>query len=134
MLYLFFIFDQNPGSSYIYRRGLEYKYNKNKFGRKAREYTKKYCEKYFSNDNEKDEEDKFLSVIFSSTDQVIHYSIVCKFENYFSQIEQKLYKEYPEYNNSNNTFICKGNLIQKDKSIKDNNIKNSDVITLIINE
>ena len=84
MLYLFFIFDQNPGSSYIYRRGLEYKYNKNKFDRKAREYTKKYCEKYFSNDNEKDEEDKFLSVIFSSTDQVIHYSIVCKFENYFS--------------------------------------------------
>ena len=134
MLYLFFIFDQNPDSPYSPERALEYKYNKNEFDRKAREYTKKYCEKYFSSDNEKDEEDKFLSVIFSSTDQVIHYSIVCKFENYFSQIEQKLYKEYPEYNNSNNTFICKGNLIQKDKSLKDNNIKNSDVITLIINE
>ena len=40
------------------------------------------------------EEDKFLSIIFTSTDQVIHYSIVCKIEDYFSQIEQKLYKCY----------------------------------------
>ena len=76
MLYLFFIFDQNPDSPYGLDRAHEYRYNKNEFDRKAREYTKKYCEKYFSNDNEKNEEDKFLSIIFSSTDQVIHYSIV----------------------------------------------------------
>ena len=55
MLYLFFIFDQNPDSPYSPERALEYKYNKNEFDRKAREYTKKYCEKYFSSDNEKDE-------------------------------------------------------------------------------
>jgi len=132
MLYLFFIFDQNPDSPFGPERGHEYRYNRSEFDRKAREFTKKYCEIYFSNNKEKDEEDKFLSIIFTSTDQVIHYSIVCKFEDYFSQIEQKLYKEYPEYKNSNNTFLCKGSLIQKDKSLKDNKIKNSDVITLII--
>ena len=133
MLYLFFIFDQNPNSPFSIESAKEYIYNRSEFDRKAREYTKKYCEIYFSKNKEKDEVDKFISIIFTSTDQVIHYSIVCKIEDYFSQIEQKLYKEYPEYNNSNNVFISQGNLIQKDKSLKDNKIKNSDVITLIMN-
>ena len=76
MLYLFFIFDQNPNNPLGFEIAREYRINRSEFDRKAREYTKKYCQIYFSDNKKKDEEDKFLSIIFTSTDQLIHYSIV----------------------------------------------------------
>jgi len=71
-----------------------------------------------------------MSVIFFSTNQKIHYSIICKNTDLFTKIETQLYKEYPEYGNLENYFIVNGNKINKYKSLKDNNIKNSDIIML----
>ena len=47
----------------------------------------------FKSNNDED----LISVIFSSMDQKIHYSIPCRKTDSFSKIEQMLYKEYPEY-------------------------------------
>ena len=81
------------------------------------------------------ENEELMSVIFFSPNQKIHHSIICKNTDQFTKIETQLYKEYPEYGNLENYFIVNGNKINKYKSLKDNNIKDSDIIILnILNE
>ena len=80
---------------------------------------------------EKDE--KNISIIFISSDQNIHYSIICKNTESFSKIKSLLYDKYPEYKITNNYFILNGNKIDENKNLKENNIKNSDIIMLKIN-
>ena len=69
-----------------------------------------------------------ISIIFYSNDENVHYSIICKNNDLFTTIENKLYNAYPEYKNKENIFLIKGENIQKNKTLKDNNIKNSDII------
>ena len=37
--------------------------------------------------------------------------MICELNETFEQIENKLYKEYPNLKNKNLTFLCKGNAI-----------------------
>ena len=74
--------------------------------------------------------EKLMSVIFISVDQKIHHSIICKNSDKFAQIEQKLYDEYPEYLNTENYFMTNGLKINRFKTLDENNIKNSSIITL----
>ncbi len=74
-------------------------------------------------------EEKMMSIIFISIDQNIHYSIICKNTDIFSNIEKKFYDKYPEYKNTQNEFIINGNKVDRLKNIDDNKIKNSDIIT-----
>ena len=76
------------------------------------------------------EGESILSVIFISSDQKIHYSIICKNTEKFSDVESRLYKVYPEYLESDNYFLTKGGKVIRFKTIEENNIKNSDIITL----
>jgi len=73
-----------------------------------------------------------MSVIFISPNQKIHHSIICKKTDQFTKIETQLYKEYPDYRDLENYFVVNGQKINKYKTLKDNNIKNSDIITLNI--
>jgi len=41
-----------------------------------------------------------------------------------------LYKEYSNYKDIENVFVVNGRKINKYKSLKDNNIKNNDIIQL----
>ena len=43
------------------------------------------------------EGEKMISVIFTSDDQKIHYSIICKNTDKFFRIENLLYDEYPDF-------------------------------------
>ena len=74
-------------------------------------------------------EEKMMSIIFISIDENIHYSIICKNTDIFSNIEKKFYDKYPEYKNTQNEFIINGNKVDRLKNIDDNKIKNSDIIT-----
>ena len=78
------------------------------------------------------ENEELMSVIFISSDLTIHYSIICKNTDQFTKIETELYKEYPKYKETENYFIVNGNRINKYKSLKENNIKNSNIIELHI--
>ena len=73
----------------------------------------------------------FLPIIFTSADNSIHYSIVCKKTDKFDLIENKLYNIYPQYEEGDNSFYVNGNKIDKSKTISDNNIKYSDIVTVI---
>ena len=58
------------------------------------------------------------------------YSIICKNTQKFNELEKKLYKDYPEYSESNNYFRINENIVNKDKSLDENKIRNSDIIIL----
>ena len=77
--------------------------------------------------------EKLISIIFTSSDENMHYSIICKNTQKFVELEKKLYKDYPEYSESNNYFMIDGNKVNKDKSLDENKIRNSDIIVLTQN-
>ena len=73
-------------------------------------------------------DEKLLSIIFVTGDQKIHYSLICKNTDIFANVEQALYKIYPGYKEKENMFLTKGKKINKNKTVDENNIKNSDII------
>ena len=78
--------------------------------------------------------EKLISVIFTSSDQKIHCSIICKNTEKFIKLEEKLYNDYPEYSESDNYFMANGNRVSKFKTLDENKIKNSNIIILNKNE
>ena len=77
-----------------------------------------------------EENEKLISIIFSSVDQNTHYSLICKNTDTINRIEEQLYKEYPKYTETENYFLCKGTILNKFQTFDMNNIKNGDVIIL----
>ena len=79
--------------------------------------------------------DDIIIIKFISTDQVINnYPIKCLKTNTIAEVEEKLYKEYEEFRETNNTLISKGNSILRFKKISENNIKDGDTIQIIKSE
>ena len=72
-----------------------------------------------------------MSVTIISNDQRVIYSVPCNPDTIFSEVEEKLYKSYPEYRESQNTFLFKGNLILRYKTISENKIKSGDTVMLM---
>ena len=78
--------------------------------------------------------EKLISVIFTTSDQKFHYSIICKNTDKFVKLEEKLYFDYPNYSNSDNYFIANGGPIERFKTLDENNIKDGDFIFIRQNE
>ena len=57
------------------------------------------------------------TVKFMSTDMKVHFAIACIGTETFSVVEEKLYKEYPEYRETNNLFYANGKEILRFKTI-----------------
>ena len=76
------------------------------------------------------ENEKLISVIFTSSDQTMHYSMICKNTGTISDLEKKLYKKFPNFIDSDNIFLCKGTVINRNKSLESYKIKNGDVIVI----
>ena len=74
--------------------------------------------------------EKIIAALFISFDEKITYSIPCKNTTPFVRIEEKLYEEYPEYKETENYFIYNGTVINKFKTIEENNIKSGKPIIL----
>ena len=81
-----------------------------------------------------EENEKLISVIFASVDQKTHYSLICKNTHSINYLEAELYKEYPDYWNSDYYYLCKGKIINKFQTLENNQINNGDVIILIEKE
>ena len=73
-----------------------------------------------------------MCVNFISTDQNIHYAVTCIKNNIFAEIEEKLYQQYPEYRETNNTFIANGRQVLRFKTIAENKLGNGLPVTLIV--
>ena len=73
-----------------------------------------------------------MSVNFISSDQTVHYSVTCLKTNTFAEVEEKLYKQYPQYRETNNTFLANGMQVLRFKTIDENKIGNGLPVTLIV--
>jgi len=72
-----------------------------------------------------------MVVNFISGDGKINYGIKCLPTDTFAQVEEKLYQIYEEYREMyNNTFLAKGRVIKRFKTMSENNIKNGDKVQL----
>ena len=77
-----------------------------------------------------EEGEKIMSIIFTSVDQKLNYSMICKSTDTINQLEDKLYKEYPKLDEANYYFICNGTVVKKFKTLEELKIKSGDVILL----
>ena len=75
--------------------------------------------------------DDILIINFTSTDQIIHKSFKCIKNDIFSHLEEKIYNDYPEYRETNNTLLCNGKQILRFKTIAENNINEDSTIILV---
>ena len=78
-----------------------------------------------------EEGEAMMIVTFISSDQQLHYSVLCKNTDEFYKIEGLLYKEYPGYAENENYFLVDGQKINKYKTLEQNGIKNNSQIILI---
>ena len=74
--------------------------------------------------------EELITVKFISTDQIINFSITCKNTDKFTNLENILYDNYPKYKYTENFFLVNGIRINKYSTLKENKIKNNDVLTL----
>lgn len=72
----------------------------------------------------------YLSII--SNDQNIITNIICKNNGKFIDLEEKIYKDYPEYFNLIYSFSIKWKMIDKNKNLDANKINNNDIIIINI--
>ena len=73
-----------------------------------------------------------IVVNFISGDGRINYGIKCLNTDTFAEVEEKLYKIYDEYRNTNNQFVSGGKIIIRFKKIYENNIKDGQKVQLIV--
>jgi len=57
-------------------------------------------------------------------------TIICKNTEIFKIIEKKLYEDYKKYYDTQNYFTFNGKTVDKLKTLKENGIKNNDVIVI----
>ena len=72
-----------------------------------------------------------VTINFMSADQKINYPMVCEPNESFASVEDKLYKKFPEYRESNNHLLYNGAVIQRFKTVKENKIRNGATILLM---
>jgi hypothetical protein len=77
-----------------------------------------------------EEGEKLISIIFTSPDQNLHYSIICKNTDEFHKVEGQLYKDNPTYSENENYFLLGGKKINKYRTLKENGIQNNSIIIL----
>lgn len=80
------------------------------------------------NNVKKEDEGEEICVIISSMAQDFKSSFICKNTDKFKVLEQQLYNRKPDLKDKFLYFLCKGNSIETEKTIKENKIKDSDII------
>ena len=84
------------------------------------------------NNKEIDNKKFDMIVYFQSLDQEInHVAIKCTSFETFAENEEKLYKKYDNFRNTNNTPICNGQPVLRFKTLYENKIKDEDVVQII---
>ena len=77
-----------------------------------------------------EEGENIMSIVFTSVNQKINYSMICKNTDTINKLESELYKEYPKLAETNYYFICNGTKVNKFKKFEELKIKSGDIIIL----
>ena len=73
-------------------------------------------------------------ILFISTDQLINIPIHGNIGDNFRDFEEKLFNHFPDLRNKNIYFLAEGRVVDRDKTLKNNNIKNDTTIIICIND
>ena len=89
-----------------------------------------------NNDLIKEYENKIISVLFitQGNQDILNYSMACRTTDLFASLEERLYQDFPQYRNIKKYFMVNNNRILESKTLKENKIKNNDIIYLFIIE
>ena len=71
-----------------------------------------------------------MVINFLSTDQNIRCGISCLADDTFAEVEEKLYKKFNEFRDTNNILLFGGNIILRFKKVRENKIHNGDTILI----
>ena len=74
--------------------------------------------------------DDIMVVNFLSTDQNIRCGISCLPDDTFAEVEEKLYKKFDNFRNTNNILLFNGNIILRFKKVRENNLHDGDTILI----
>ena len=74
--------------------------------------------------------EQLMSVIFQSSNQEIHCSIICKNTDNFTTVVNLLFDKFPKYRKLACFFLFNGKKINEYNTLKELNIKDGDVIML----
>ena len=74
--------------------------------------------------------EKLMTIIFVSDEQNIHFAVICKNTDIFSDIEKLLYEEYKQFSEESYFYLHSGSKINRFKSLEENQIKNNSVIMI----
>ena len=85
-------------------------------------------------DKSNNEDTEEISVIIKSMNQDFKSSFICKRTDKFKVLEEKLYIKKPELKNKSLYFLYYGNTIDIERTIEQNNIKDSGIIIYNIND
>ena len=104
-------------------------------GNKEEKKEKEIIIKKQSFPNEIKDNEKLMCVCFTMEgENEIHCPLICKNKQIFNELEETLYDKYPDCRQTENYFICNGNMINKDKTMEENNIQNGSIIVMGITD
>ena len=117
----------NPNNAQVGERVINYRNNRNLETMNSIDRLNKQ--------NDQKEGENQISVIFQCIDdQTVHYPVICKESQKFSEVEKLLYEQFPRYKKTINYFMCNGNIVDKTKTLKENKIGYGNVIIMKIAE
>ena len=81
-------------------------------------------------------DDKPISLIFSTQDNIIQTSLVCYPNDKFSDVVNKIYEKevYPEYKNKPKYYLSNGERIEENKTIEQNKFKDGNKVFIVFIE
>lgn len=74
------------------------------------------------------EKEYLLSLIIKTKDEKVLFSLIRKNTGKFIKVEEEFYERYPEYLECKGEFRLRNNIIDKNKTLEESKLKNSDII------
>lgn len=85
------------------------------------------------NKNQNINRNQIMCINFTSNDQKINYAIPCIDTDIFAEVEERLYREFTEYRETNNCFLVNGRQILRFKTVAENKIAGFPVLLVTQN-
>ena len=79
-------------------------------------------------------QEKIISIFFTSINEEIYRPISCEKTDTLGKIEEKIYNEYPKYKDYNIFLTVNGKVIESEKTLEENGIKDGNIIIVNIND
>ena len=77
---------------------------------------------------------EIIVINFVSPEKKIQTGIPCLPDDIFAEVEEKFYQQFNEFRNENNKLLSNGKRILRFKKVRENNIRNGDIVQIFKSE